>query len=186
MILHVKFMVCYRCKLMVIEELKKLGIRYSTVELGMIETQDSITLEQMEALKSGLHSLELELIEDKKSVLVEKIKGIIIKSIHYSDAPPKQNYSDFISEELGYDYAYLSHMFSEVKGTTIQQFVALHRVERVKELINYDELTLSEIAYKLSYSSLAHLSKQFKKHTGFSPSCYKQLEYKSKKSLVEV
>lgn len=179
-------MVCYRCKLMVIEELKKIGIRYSRVELGVIETQDEITLEQMEALKASLNSLELELLEDKKGVLIEKIKGLIINSIHFSGESPKQNYSDFISEELGYDYAYLSNMFSEVNGITIQQFILLHRIERVKELILYGELTLSEISYKLNYSSLAHLSNQFKKHTGLSPSYYKQLKYKIRKSLDKV
>ena len=184
--IYVKYMVCFRCKLMVIEALKKIGITYSMVELGTIEVQDNITRKQMAALKTSMHGLELEILEDKRSVIIERIKSLIIQSIHYSDEGRKQNYSALISEALGYDYTYLSNVFSEAEGITVQQFIILHKIERIKELIQYGELTLTEIAYRLDYSSVAHLSNQFKKQTGFSPSGHKQLKFKTRKCLVEV
>jgi AraC-like DNA-binding protein len=125
----------------------------------------------------------LELLDDKRSILIEKIKNVITELIHYSDELPRVNYSDYISEKLGYDYTYLSNIFSEVKGTTIQQFIIINKIERVKELLLYDELNLTEIAYKLHYSSVAHLSNQFKKITGLSPSFFKQLKQKRKGNL---
>src|SRR4029078_6161347 len=129
-------------------------------------------------LKSGL-----ELLDDKRSILIERIKNVITEMIHYSDELPTQNYSDYISEKLEYDYTYLSNIFSEVKGITIQQFIIIHKIERVKELLLYDELNLTEISYKLHYSSVAHLSNQFKKITGLSPSFYKKLKQKRKENL---
>lgn len=168
--LYIKYMVSLRCKMMVKEELKKLGLKYVSVDLGIVEILEEITADQRDQLRKNLLTSGLELLEDNRSILIEKIKNVIIEMIHYSDEVPKVNYSDHISKKLGYDYTYLANTFSEVKGITIQQFIILHKVERVKELIIYDELTLSEIAYKLHYSSGAHLSTQFKKITGLTPS----------------
>jgi AraC-like DNA-binding protein len=181
--LYIKFMVSLRCKMVVKEELKKLGLRYVVIDLGMVEVLEDITHQQREQLKKNLLSSGLELLDDKRSILIEKIKNVIIEMIHYSDEIPKINYSEYISEKLGYDYTYLSNIFSEVKGITIQQFIIIHKIEKVKELLLYDELTLTEISYKLHYSSVAHLSNQFKKVTGLSPSYYKQLKQKRKSNL---
>lgn len=171
-------MVSLRCKLMVKEELRKLGLKYVIIDLGVVEMLESITLKQREELKANLLRSGLELLDDKKSILIEKIKNVIIEMIHYSDELPKVNYSDYISEKLQYDYTYLANIFSEVKGITIQQFIIIHKIEKVKELLLYDELNLSEISYNLHYSSVAHLSNQFKKITGLSPSFYKKLKQK--------
>ncbi|MFC2139254.1 helix-turn-helix domain-containing protein [Bacteroidota bacterium] len=181
--LYIKYMVSLRCKMMVKEELKKLGLKYVLVELGMVEIMEDITEEQREQLKKNLHRSGLELLDNKKSILIEKIKNVITEMIHYSDELPKMNYSDYISEKLGYDYTYLANTFSEVKGITIQQFIINHKIERVKELLLYDELNLTEISHKLHYSSVAHLSNQFKKITGLSPSFYKQMKQKRKFNL---
>lgn len=184
--LYIKYMVSLRCKLLVKEELKKLGLKYVSVELGVVEIMEDISAEQKDQLKVNLLVSGLELLEDNRSILIEKIKNVIIEMVHYSDEVPKVNYSDHISEKLGYDYTYLANTFSEVKGITIQQFIILHKVERVKELLIYDELTLSEIAYKLHYSSGAHLSTQFKKITGLTPTYYKQLKEKRKGNLEDL
>lgn len=164
--------------MMVEEELIKLGLKYTVVDLGMVETLEDITPEQHAQLKNNLLKSGLELLDDKKSILIEKIKNVITEMIHHSDELPKENYSDYISDKLGYDYTYLANTFSEVKGITIQQFIIINKIERVKELLLYDELNLTEISYKLHYSSVAHLSNQFKKVTGLSPSFYKQLKKK--------
>jgi AraC-like DNA-binding protein len=181
--LYIKYMVSLRCKMMVKEELKKLGLQYVVVDLGTVEILEDITAEQHEQLKANLLKSGLELLDNKKSILIEKIKNVIIEMIHYSDELPKVNYSEFLGEKLGYDYTYLSNIFSEVKGITIQQFIIIHKIERVKELLLYDELNLTEISYKLHYSSVAHLSNQFKKITGLSPSFYKQLKQKRQGNL---
>lgn len=181
--LYIKYMVSLRCKMMVKQELEKLGLHYATVDLGMVDTVEKITSTQRQKLKENLKKSGLELLDDKKSILIEKIKNVIIEMIHYSDELPKVNYSDFISEKLDYDYTYLSNIFSEVKGITIQQFIIAHKIEKVKELLLYDELTLTEISYRLHYSSVAHLSNQFKKVTGLSPSFYKEMGYKRKSNL---
>ncbi len=160
------------------DELTKLGLAHTAIDLGMAEITDSISEKQRGQLRENLLKSGLELLDDKKSVLIEKIKNIILEMIHYSDEVPKVNYSEYISEKLKYDYTYLSNLFSEVKGITIQQFIIIHKIERVKELLLYDELNLTEISYKLHYSSVAHLSNQFKKVTGLSPSYYKQLRQK--------
>ena len=165
------------------EELKKLGLRYIIVELGMVDIMEDITPDQHDLLKNNLHKSGLELLGDKKSILIEKIKNVITEMIHYSDEFPKINYSDYISEKLNYDYTYLSNIFSEVRGITIQQFIIIHKIEKVKELLLYDELNLTEISYKLHYSSVSHLSKQFKKVTGLSPTFYKHLKQKRKSNL---
>jgi len=184
--LYIKYMVSLRCKMMVKEELKKLGIKYVIVDLGMVEILEDISKKQREQLKVNLLKSGLELLDDKKSILIEKIKNVITEMVHYSDELPKVNYSEYISEKLGYDYTYLANTFSEVKGITIQQFIISHKIERVKELLLYDELNLTEISYKLHYSSVAHLSNQFKKVTGLSPSFYKLLKQKRMKNLENV
>jgi len=165
------------------EELKKLGLNYVVVDLGVVEIMQDISPEQRELLKTNLLRSGLELLDDKRSILIEKIKNVITELIHYSDELPRVNYSVYISEKLGYDYTYLSNIFSEVKGTTIQQFIIINKIERVKELLLYDELNLTQIAYKLHYSSVAHLSNQFKKITGLSPSFFKRLKQKRKGNL---
>jgi AraC-like DNA-binding protein len=169
--------------MMVKEELRKLGLQYVVVDLGTVEILEDITPEQRELLKTNLLLSGLELLDDKRSILIEKIKNVIIDMIHYSDESPKANYSDFISEKLNHDYTYLANIFSEVKGITIQQFIIFHKIERVKELLLYKELNLTEIAHRLHYSSVAHLSNQFKKVTGLSPSFYKQLKQKRMANL---
>jgi len=186
MTLYIKYMVSLRCKMMVKEELKKLGLKYVIVDLGMVEILEDITNEQREALSKNLLKSGLELLDDKKAILIEKIKNVIIEMIHYTDEIPDVNYSDYISEKLDYDYTYLANTFSEVKGTTIQQFIIIHKIERVKELLLYDELNLTEISYKLHYSSVQHLSNQFKKITGLTPSFYKQLKNKRNSNLENV
>src|SRR5688572_21482457 len=183
MILYIKYMVSLRCKMMVKEELKKLGLHYVVVDLGTVEILEDISPQIQDQLKENLQLSGLELLDNKKSILIEKVKNIITEMIHYSDELPKMNYSDYISEKLKYDYTYLSNLFSEVKGITIQQFIIIHKIERVKELLLYDELNLTEISYKLHYSSVAHLSNQFKKITGLTPSFFKQLKQKRQGNL---
>jgi AraC-like DNA-binding protein len=179
-------MISNRCKLAVKEELKKLGLHFIVVDLGEVEIMENMTLEQHQQLQAGLISAGLELMDDKRAVLIEKIKNVITEMIHHSEELPKVNYSDYISEKLNYDYTYLSNLFSAVKGITIQQFIITHKIERVKELLFYDELNLTEIAFKLHYSSVAHLSNQFKKITGLTPSHYKQLKDKKRRPIEEM
>jgi AraC-like DNA-binding protein len=179
-------MVSLRCKMAVEEELAKLGLHSIVVDLGVVEIREKISDENREKLRVNLLVYGLELMEDKKSILIEQIKAVIVEMIHYSEEAPKINYSDYISEKLKYDYTYLSNVFSEIKGITIQQFIIMNKVERVKELLMYDELNLTEISYKLNYSSVAHLSNQFKKITGFSPSFYKQLNFMRNVTLESI
>jgi AraC-like DNA-binding protein len=184
--IYIKYMVSLRCKMIVKEELKKLGLHFIVVDLGEVDVMEDINAEQREQLKIALLESGLELMDDKKAVLIEKIKNVIIEMVHYANEMPKINYSDYISEKLMHDYTYLSNIFSEVKGITIQQFIIIHKIERVKELLLYDELNLTEISYKLDYSSVAHLSNQFKKITGLSPSHFKQLKDKRRSSIEEI
>lgn len=179
-------MVSLRCKMFVKEELKKLGIECVSVDLGVVETQADITDDQLETFAKNLKKSGLELLDNKKNILVEKIKSVIVEMIHYEDEVPKVNDSDYISKKLGYDYTYLSNTFSEVKGITIQQYIIMHKIEKVKELLLYDELTLTEIAHKLHYSSVAHLSNQFKKITGLTPSYFKEVREKREKNLEDL
>jgi AraC-like DNA-binding protein len=179
-------MVSLRCKMLVKDELEKLGIDCVSVELGMVEIQEDITDEQLETFDQNLKKAGLELLDDKKNILVEKIKRVIIEMIHYEEEVPKVNDSDYISKKLGYDYTYLSNIFSEVKGTTIQQYIILHKIEKAKELLLYDELTLTEIAHRLHYSSVAHLSNQFKKVTGLTPTYFKEMKEKREKNLEDL
>jgi AraC-like DNA-binding protein len=164
-------------------ELDKLGIPYSAVELGEVEITEKISKNQLENLSVALKLTGLELMEDNKKILVEKIKTIIIELIHYNDEQIKINLSDFLSEKLNHNYTYLSNLFSEVKGTTIEQFYLANKIEKVKELLVYDELNLTEIAWKLHYSSVSHLSNQFKKMTGLTPSHFKNLKHKKRSTL---
>jgi AraC-like DNA-binding protein len=171
-------MVCIRCKMIVKSELEKLGLHYTTVELGEAEITDNISKDQLDTLKVALKKTGLELMDDRKKILVEKIRTTIIELIHYNDEQIKINLSDYLSEKLNHNYTYLSNLFSEVKGITIEQFYLANKIEKVKELLVYDELNLSEIAWKLHYSSVAHLSNQFKKMTGLTPSHFKNLKHK--------
>ena len=165
-------MVSIRCKMMVREELKKLRLHYAVVELGSAEIVEEMSKHQVQQLRIALQRSGLELMEDKKSMLIEKIKNVIVELIHYSNLELQINFSNYLSERLQYDYTYLANIFSDVEGITIEKFIIAHKIERVKELIVYDELNLTEIAWKLHYSSVAHLSNQFKKVTGLTPSYF--------------
>ncbi len=184
--LYIKYMVSNRCKMLVKEELKKLGLHYVFVDLGIVDVMEDINQPQREQFNKALHLAGLELMDDKKAMLIEKIKNVIIEMVHYSDEMPKVNFSDYLSEKLNYDYTYLANLFSEVQGTTIEKFTINHKIERVKELIFYDELSISEIAWMMNYSSVAHLSNQFKKVTGLSPSHFKQLNVKRRIPIEEI
>lgn len=164
-------------------EFDKLELHYISVELGEAEIMEDLSPRQLSQLGNALKINGLELLDDKKSILVEKIKTSIIELVHFTDDQIKVNLSDYLSEKLNLNYTYLSNLFSEVKGTTIEKFYLFHKIELVKELLIYNELNISEIAYKLHYSSLAHLSNQFKKLTGLTPSHYKNLKNKSRNSL---
>ena len=168
------------------EELKKLGIHFIVVDLGEVEIMESISLEQRELLKIGLMEAGLELMDDKRALLIEKIKNAIIEMVHYTDEPLKINFSDYLSEKLKHDYTYLANLFSEVQGTTIEHYIINHKIERIKELIIYDELNITEIAWKMNYSSVAHLSNQFKKVTGLSPSHFKQMKDKRRNQIEDI
>jgi len=178
-------MVSNRCKMMVREELKKLGLHF-IVDMGVVDIMEDITLDQREQIRIALLRSGLELMDDKKAILIEQIKKVVIEMVHYSDDLPKVNFSDFLSEKLDYDYTYLANLFSEVQGTTIERFLISHKIERVKELIIYDELSITEIAWKMHYSSAAHLSNQFKKITGLTPSHFKNLKNKRRIPIEEI
>jgi AraC-like DNA-binding protein len=171
--------------MLVKEELKKLGLHF-IVDMGVADIMENITPEQRNQIKVALLKSGLELMDDKKAVLIEKIKNVIIEMIHYSEELPKINFSDYLSEKLNYDYTYLANLFSEVQGTTIEKFIISHKIERVKELIIYDELSLTEIAWNMHYSSVAHLSNQFKKSTGLSPSHFKNLKIKRRSPIEDI
>lgn len=168
------------------EELSKLGLHFIVVDLGEVEVMEDISLEQREQIKKALFSSGLELMDDKKAILIEKIKIAIIEMVHHSDELVKTNFSDFLSKKLNRDYTYLANLFSEVQGTTIEHFIIAHKIERIKELIIYGEMNITEIAWKMNYSSVAHLSNQFKKVTGLSPSHFKQLKIKRRNPIEEI
>src|ERR1039457_3380242 len=184
--LFIKYMVSQRCKLMVKEELKKLGLHFIVVDLGEVEIMENINVEQLEQVKIALHESGLELMDDKRAVLIEKIKNTIIEMVHHTEETIKVNFSDYLSEKLNHDYTYMANLFSEVQGTTIEQFIISHKIERIKELMIYGELNITEIAWKMNYSSVAHLSNQFKKATGLSPSHFKQLKDRSEEHTSEL
>ena len=179
-------MVCIRCQMVVKAELEKLGLPYVHVKIGEADISGTVQPEQIEQLRHSLQKAGLVLMDNKKSVLVEKIKSVIIELVHYTEDQIKVNLSDYLSEKLNYDYTYLANLFSEVKGTTIEKFYLTHKIERVKELIVYDELNLSEIAWKMHYSSVSHLSNQFKKYTGLTPTQFKKIKSKRRETLDDV
>ena len=168
------------------DELKKLGLHFIVVDLGEVEIMENITLEKREILKKALLDSGLELMDDKKAILIEKIKNIIIDMVHHTEESIKINFSDFLSEKLSHNYTYLANLFSEVQGTTIEHYIISHKVERIKELIIYGEHNITEIAWKMGYSSVAHLSTQFKKVTGLSPTHFKQLKDKRRSPIEEI
>ena len=168
------------------EALSKLGFHFILVDLGEVDIMEDITAEQREQLNNELLKSGLELMDNKRAILIERIKNVIIELVHHSDEELKVNFSEYLSGKLNHDYTYLANLFSEVQGTTINHFLMLHKVERIKELIIYDELSISEIAWKMNYSSVAHLSNQFKKVTGVSPSHFKQLKNKRRKPIEEI
>jgi AraC-like DNA-binding protein len=172
--------------MLVKSELDKLGLHYLKVELGEVVIKENLTDDQRNQLKTELLKSGLELMEDKKAILIEKVKNIIVEMVHYAEEVPKTNFSEFLSQKLNHDYTYLANLFSEVTGITIEQYIIAHKIERVKELLIYDELTLTEISYRLNYSSVAHLSNQFRKVTGLTPTFFKQLKHKKRSTLENV
>ncbi|MGL5112507.1 MAG: helix-turn-helix domain-containing protein [Flavobacterium sp.] len=179
-------MVSNRCKLAVKEELKKLELHFIMVDLGVVEIMENIDPEKRELLKLGLVEAGFELMDDKKAILIEKIKNIIVQMVHHSEEPIKINFSDYLAEKLNHNYTYLANLFSEVQGTTIEHFIIAHKIERIKELIIYGEQNITEISWKMGYSSVAYLSSQFKKITGLSPSHFKKLKDKRRSPIEEI
>jgi len=184
--LYIKNMVCIRCKMVVKDELAKLGLHYTVVELGEAEIMETISAEQQGLFRAALLKSGLELMDDKKSILIQKIKNVIIELVHYSEERLTIKFSEYLSQKLNHDYTYLANLFSEVQGTTIEKFFIAHKIERVKELLVYDELNLTQIAYQMHYSSVSHLSAQFKKVTGLTPSYFKKLKDKRRSMLENV
>jgi AraC-like DNA-binding protein len=184
--LYIKYMVSARCKAVVKDVLKKLGLHFIVVDLGEVEIMETLSQENRQELQSSLLLAGLELMDDKRAILIEQIKNVIIEMVHHSDELIKMNFSDYLSEKLNYDYTYMSNLFSEVQGSTIEHFIIKHKIERIKELIIYDELNISEIAWKMNYSSVAHLSNQFKKMTGLSPSHFKKLKDKRRNQIEDI
>jgi AraC-like DNA-binding protein len=184
--IYIKYMVSTRCKMAVKAALKELGLHFIVVDLGEVEIMENLSPDQRLALTLNLRKSGLELMDDKRAVLIERIKNAIIEMVHHTDELIKINFSDYLSKKLDHDYTYLANLFSEVQGTTIEQFIISHKIERIKELITYDELNITEIAWKMNYSSVAHLSNQFKKVTGLTPSHFKQLRDKRRSPIEEV
>ncbi len=183
--LYIKYMVSFRCKMVVKSVLKKLDLQYGAVDLGKVHIKKDITEEQRAQLKAALSKSGLELIDDKKIILVEKIKNIVIEMVHHTDGGLQTNFSDYLAEKLNYNYTYLANLFARVTSTTIERYIIAHKIERVKELLLYEEFNLTEISYQLNYSSVAHLSLQFKKVTGLTPTCFKQRELHKKRLTLE-
>ncbi len=179
-------MVCSRCKMVVKEQLKKFGLHPVNVELGEVNISEEINATQKKQLNQVLLSFGFVLIDDKKSRMIEKIKNAIIDLVRYSEEQLKTNLSEHITSQLNHDYNYLSNLFSEVEGTTIEQYFIAQKIEKVKELLVYDEFSLSEIAMQMNYSSVSHLSKQFKKVTGFTPTYFKQLKERKRIPIEEL
>lgn len=182
--LYIKNMVSRRCKMKVEEEIRDAGLLCKQVELGMAEVEETASGAQIEHIRIGLLRSGLELLTDKKKVLVERIKNVIIEMVHYSVELPEINFSFYISKKLGYDYTYLANVFSDTLGVSIQQFTIRHKIEKVKELLLNNDMNLTEISYRLHYSSVAHLSGQFKKITGQTPSLFRQVQHR-KRALLE-
>jgi YesN/AraC family two-component response regulator len=186
MTIYIKNMVCDRCKMAVRAELKKLGLNAISVELGEVILEKDLSASQKERLTDALSAIGFELMADAKAQIIEKIKTTIVELIHHSNHEVKINYSAYIEKKLGRNYNYLSNLFSEVEGSTIEKFIIRQKIERVKELLVYDQLSLSEIAYRMGYSSVAYLSGQFKKVTGLTPSHFKEIKENKRKSLDKI
>lgn len=184
--LYIKNMVCDRCIMVVQNELKKLDIQTENVTLGKVALKQELSDDQIKMLNENLLARGFEVIDDKKSQIIEGIKNVIIELVHYQDSETKNNLSDILSNKLQHDYNYLSNLFSEVESTTIEKYFIAQKIEKVKELLGYDELSLSEIADSLNYSSVAYLSNQFKKVTGLTPSQFKQIKEDKRTPLDEV
>lgn len=184
--LFIKNMVCDRCKMVVRSELEKLGLNPLSVELGKVEIEGQLSADQKNILSNRLEAVGFSLLDDRKSQVVEKIKTLIIELVHYSNEELKINLSNYISDEFHYNYHYLSNLFTELHGTTIEHYFIAQKIERAKELLVYDELSLSEIANQLNYSSVAHLSKQFKKISGLTATQFKQLKIQKRQSIQEL
>jgi AraC-like DNA-binding protein len=186
MMLYIKYMVSNRCKMLVKEALTDLGLHFILVELGVVEIMETLSPTQLQSLNAVLTEAGLEIMDDKKAKLVERIKNVVIEMVHHSKEIPKTNFSDYISDKLSHDYTYLANLFSETQGSTIEYFIIAHKTERIKELIIYDEMNITEIAFKMNYSSVAHLSSQFKKVTGLSPTRFKQLKERKRNPIEEI
>lgn len=185
--LYIRNMVCHRCKMVVRTELEKLNLHPVNIALGEVVIEEKeMNKDQQSKLSDALKDVGFELIDDRRSKLIEQIKTFVIDTVHYKDEQPKKNYSELLSQHMHHDYSHLSNLFSEVEGITIEQYIINQKIEKVKELLMYDELSLSQIALQLGYSSTAHLSAQFKKLTGFTPSQFKQKGRQSRKSLDDV
>lgn len=184
--IYIKYMVSNRCKMAVREVLRGMDLHFVVVDLGVVDIMEDLTPTQFEELRLALRQSELELMDDKRGILIEKIKNVIVDMVHHDGELPKVNFSNYLSEKLSYDYTYLSNLFSEMQGSTIEQFMIAHKVERIKELIIYGELNMTEIAWKMRYSSVAHLSNQFKKVTGLTPSHFKQMKHRMRSSLEDI
>jgi YesN/AraC family two-component response regulator len=172
--IYIKNMVCIRCKMVVKDQLKKISVRNGIIKLGEVEVTDTITSTQLEDFRVGLLKFGLVVLDDKKSMLVDKIKKVIIELIHYKEEPLQINFSDYLSQTLNHEYTYMANLFSEIEGVNVEHYLITHKIERVKELLVYDRLSLTEISYKLNYSSVAHLCNQFKKITGLTPSHFRK------------
>ena len=183
---HIKNMVCQRCKLAVETLLRQCGYHPQQIELGEVTIAEDLAPGQLQELNDNLKNLGFELIDDRKSQLVEKIKNIIVKLVHHTTDTLTVNLSEYLAQQLNYEYNYLSNLFSEAEGTTIEKYYISQKMEKVKELLIYDELTLSQIAYRMGYSSVAYLSSQFKKETGLTPSHFKQIKYNKRRNIEEL
>jgi AraC-like DNA-binding protein len=184
--LFIKYMVSTRCKIVVKDILRKLGYHFFLVDLGEVEVMEELSLEQLNELKIALHSVGFELMDDKKAILIERVKIVIVDLVHYAENLPSIKFSDYLSQKLNHDYTYMANLFSDVQGTTIEQYIIGHKIERIKELLIYGELNITEIAYKMNYSSVAHMSNQFKKVTGLTPTHFKNLKDKKRNPIDEI
>lgn len=184
--LYIKYMVSARCKAVVKDELTRLGLHFIVVDLGEVDIMETLSAEDWLELKTRLHDAGLELMDNKRAILIEQIKNVVVEMVHHSDELIKVNFSHYLSEKLHRDYTYMANLFSEVQGSTIEHFIISHKIERIKELILYDELNITEIAYKMNYSSVAHMSNQFKKMTGLSPSHFKKLKVKQRNPIEDI
>ncbi len=184
--LYIKYMVSTRCKIAVKEELNKLGLHFSAVNLGEVEIIGNLCEEKRQQLQISLLELGLELMDDRRTILIEKIKNIIIDEVHIAEERGPAKISDFLSKKLNHNYIYISNLFSKIQGITIEKYLILLKIERVKELLTYGELNISQIAWKMNYSSVAHLCSQFKKITGLTPSDFKLLKDKRRRPIEEI